>query len=244
MYKILRSHIAGALEKHRLGHLLPGWLVALLIGAVIGNTILKPSLHFLPLALVFILLLIGLILTLLLVRSMRQVRALSIRDGLTGLYNRCLFDEVVQLEFARCRRHGVWLGLMLLDIDFFKKYNSHHGRRQGDQVLKRVTASIRTVLKRESDVLFRVGGEKFAVLVELGRPADLGPMAQRLNEAVRALDLPHVQSPHGRVTVSIGTTLIDPAHWFEVETIYKTADQALYAAKASGRDKAVFRESF
>ena len=187
-----------------------------------------------------LLFLVSLVLIALLMRSMRKVQTLSIRDALTGLYNRRHFDEIARIEFARSERHGVWLGFMLLDVDFFKKYNDHYGHQQGDIALKEVTAAVRSTLKRATDGVFRVGGEEFAVLIELGEPADLALLAERVNEAVRALGMPHAQSPHGKVTVSIGTTLIGPGHWVDVESAYKCADEGLYEAKQSGRDQAVF----
>lgn len=205
--------------------------------SMVLGALLKTAFH-LATVLLF---LVSLVLIALLMRSGRQVQTLSIRDALTGLYNRRHFDEVARIEFARSERHGVWLGFMLLDVDFFKKYNDHYGHQQGDIALKEVTAAIRTALKRATDGVFRVGGEEFAALIELGEPADLAMLAERVNEAVRALGMPHAPNPHGKVTVSIGTTLVGPGHWVDVESAYKCADEGLYEAKQSGRDKAVFR---
>ncbi len=185
--------------------------------------------------------LVSLLLVAMLMRTGRKIQTLSIRDGLTGLYNRRHFEEVARTEIARCRRHELWLGLMLIDVDFFKKYNDRYGHPMGDAALQDVTTAMRQSLRRATDGLFRVGGEEFAVLVELTGPADLGPLADKLNTAVRSVGRPHEDSPHRVVTISIGTTLIGPGQWVDLERAYKCADEALYEAKQSGRDRHVYR---
>lgn len=98
---------------------------------------------------------------------------------------------------------------------------------------------MRSTLRRPTDGLFRVGGEEFAVLVELETASELPMLAGRLNDAVRALGMTHVHGPHGLLTVSIGMTLLGPDQWVEMETAYRQADEALYEAKHLGRDRAV-----
>ncbi|MCZ8294003.1 MAG: diguanylate cyclase [Hylemonella sp.] len=205
--------------------------------AMVLNALLKTSFHIATV----LLFLVSLVLIALLTRSVRQVRSLSVHDALTGLYNRRHFEEVARTEWARSRRHELWLGLMLVDVDFFKKYNDHYGHPMGDSALQDVASAMRQSLRRATDGLFRVGGEEFAVLVELRYPSDLGPLADKLNEAVRSLGRAHAPSPHGVLTVSIGTTLIGPGQWVDVEAAYKCADEALYQAKESGRDKNIYR---
>lgn len=204
--------------------------------AMVRSAWLKTGIHIAT----ALLLLISLVLIGLLLRSMREVRSLSIRDGLTGLYNRRHFEDVARSELARCRRHELWLGLMILDVDFFKKYNDRYGHQMGDAALKDVTAAMRQTLRRATDGHFRVGGEEFAVLVELAGPAELHPLADRLNAAVRELRRPHEDSPRGVVTVSIGSTLLGPGQWVELDAAYRRADEALYEAKQAGRDRHVY----
>lgn len=178
-----------------------------------------------------------LLLMVLLGRSMQQVQRMAIKDALTGLYNRRHFDEVARLEFAHRRRDGGWLGLAIVDIDYFKKYNDHYGHQEGDRVLARVAQALRSTLQRETDGVFRVGGEEFAVLVKLGDPADMALLLERLCQAIRDLATPHVQSDWQRVTLSLGATVIGGDDTTDVDTAYRQADAALYRAKQGGRNR-------
>ncbi len=179
---------------------------------------------------------------LLLTRSHRHVRALAISDGLTGLYNRRFFDRVARHQFAVAQRNHGLLGLALLDIDFFKKYNDHYGHQQGDVALKAVAQAIQHTLRRSTDQVFRVGGEEFAVLLNLKQADEFAPLLQQINQAVRDLQLPHAGNPPGHATISIGGVVVDQAgENVAVEAAYKRADEALYEAKSSGRDRTVCR---
>lgn len=176
----------------------------------------------------------------LLTLSHRRVRALAISDGLTGLYNRRFFDRVARHQFAVARRtHGL-LGLALLDIDHFKKYNDHYGHQQGDVALKAVAQTLQQTLRRSTDQVFRVGGEEFAVLLTLKRADEFAPLLQQINQAVRDMQLPHVGNPPGHATISIGGVVVDQTDkGVTVDAAYKRADDALYDAKSSGRDRTV-----
>lgn len=175
----------------------------------------------------------------LLTRSNRRVRDLAITDGLTGLYNRRHFDCVSANQFELAKRKHVLVGLAILDIDYFKKYNDHYGHQQGDEALKAVASTLRQALRRGSDQVFRVGGEEFAMLLALHDPNELEPLMQKVNQAVRDVQLPHVGNPPGHVTVSIGGIVISHDQWLRVDEAYKRADEALYQAKSGGRDRAV-----
>jgi diguanylate cyclase (GGDEF)-like protein len=174
-----------------------------------------------------------------LTRKSRQIRELAIRDGLTGLYNRRHFDEVAKQEIELARRHNLYLGLAILDIDFFKKYNDHYGHQQGDIALRAVALAARSAFRRATDQVFRVGGEEFAVLFSFKQLDELDPLMDKLNQAVRDLNLPHAGSPTGHLTVSIGATTISRDHWMDVDAAYKQADEGLYKAKNTGRDRTV-----
>lgn len=187
--------------------------------------------------LVVLFLLGSLILLLVLSRTLRHVRLLSLHDSLTGLYNRRHFDAVARQEFARIHRDHGSLGLVILDIDFFKKYNDHYGHQAGDRTLVAVAQALQGVLQRASDRLFRVGGEEFAVLAMLEPGQSLLPLLEKLGEAVRALNIPHQGSPLGRVTLSLGATVISSLDWVNVDIAYQRADKALYRAKESGRNR-------
>lgn len=175
----------------------------------------------------------------LLVRNYRQVRDMAITDGLTGLFNRRHFETVAAHQFELAHRGQIVLGLGILDIDYFKKFNDHYGHQQGDVALKAVAQAVKNVLRRSTDQVFRVGGEEFAILLSLGAAGELAPLVQHVNLAVRDLQLPHAQHPLGHVTVSIGAVAISREHWMDPDAAYKAADDCLYEAKQSGRDRAV-----
>ena len=175
----------------------------------------------------------------LLLRSARRIHQMSIRDGLTGLFNRRHFDTLAPQLFLNAQRSSHALGLAVLDVDFFKKYNDSYGHQQGDVGLRAVAQALSRALHRSSDLVFRVGGEEFAVLVALQDGEHLAQVLERLNQAIRDLDMPHRQHPAGRMTISIGATVVHPCPALSVDEAYKRADDALYQAKSTGRDRAV-----
>ncbi|MCW3479373.1 diguanylate cyclase [Neisseriaceae bacterium JH1-16] len=172
----------------------------------------------------------------LLTHAMRRMRTMVIRDGLTQLFNRRHFDETARREFASCRRTGQQLGLAIIDIDFFKKYNDHYGHANGDKVLRRVAQVLQDTLRRATDGVYRVGGEEFAVLTYLDDPEQMPALMTSLCEAVRALAIEHVQSQWQQVTISVGATVVGATHPLELDAAYREADEALYLAKNGGRN--------
>ena len=158
----------------------------------------------------------------------------AIRDPLTDLYNRRHFDPSFEREWARCQRQHQVMSLMVLDIDHFKKVNDQHGHDAGDEVLRAVAHTL-TQFFRNEDLVARLGGEEFAVLMPgIGAEA----CVQRAEALRERLAAQQVALPHGgelAVTVSIGVASYpaqgeDPAH------LMRSADQALYAAKRGGRN--------
>lgn len=174
--------------------------------------------------------------SILLTRSARRVRELAIHDGLTGLYNRRYFDESLRAHFESARRGLVRLGFILIDVDFFKKYNDSYGHQRGDAALISVARALQNAMQRASDLLFRVGGEEFAVVVFLQDDEQLAPVLEKLKQAVWDLQLPHQGNPPGYLTISLGATIVDQQHWQNLDATYSQADAALYAAKAAGRN--------
>jgi diguanylate cyclase (GGDEF)-like protein len=167
-------------------------------------------------------------------RLAARLEELAITDGLTGLYNRRQFDDVLAREWARWRRYGCDFSLLLLDIDHFKKINDEHGHQLGDEVLRVLASDLRGALRRE-DCLARYGGEEFAVLA-LGTGALAATeLAQRLLVAVRRMATP---DPLEGITVSIGVAMTDPSMGSE-EDLIRAADDALYRAKREGRNRVV-----
>ncbi len=177
------------------------------------------------------------VLLVLLAGAMRNMQNMSIRDALTGLFNRRHFDDIAQREVAHSRRNGQWLGLAILDIDHFKKYNDFYGHQGGDNTLQQVASALQNAVRRATDGVFRVGGEEFAVLVQLNDPAHLAMLMNSLCEAVRALHIAHEKSSWQEVTISLGATLIGPDNALDLDAAYREADAALYEAKTTGRNR-------
>jgi two-component system, cell cycle response regulator len=156
-------------------------------------------------------------------------------DGLTGLRNRRYFDERLHQELAAARRYGRGVGLVLLDLDYFKAINDTHGHPKGDQVLRKIAELLITVC-RASDVPCRYGGEEFAVILPESNPDQAFRCGQRIiNEIRQNADLAAILRQ--AVTVSIGTACTLPADGMTAADLVETADKALYHAKASGRNR-------
>ncbi|MDM4767793.1 diguanylate cyclase [Pelomonas sp. SE-A7] len=171
------------------------------------------------------------------IRLRETLRLQSIRDPLTGLYNRRFLDEALRRELARSKRHQSSLALAVVDVDHFKQFNDRHGHDAGDLVLQQVAAALQSRV-RESDVVCRFGGEEFIVLL-----TDLSPelalrRCEDLLDAVRRLQPVYAGKPLGPLTASLGLAL-HPVHGDKGQALIEAADAALYAAKHGGRDRIV-----
>ena len=159
-------------------------------------------------------------------------------DALTGAYNvRALHERVADPAAMLKTATRASIGVLVLDIDFFKAYNDRYGHPAGDTLLKRVVGLIRSALRSQDDELIRSGGEEFVVLLP---GADLEPaliVAQRICDSVRAADIVHDGSVHGRLTVSIGVAVAVPETGLDIKLAMVQADEALYRAKNNGRDR-------
>lgn len=178
----------------------------------------------------------------LLVRSARRMHSLSIRDALTGLHNRRYFDEVLPVHFEAARRGRYRLGLAILDVDFFKKYNDHYDHQQGDEALASVAKALQGAMRRGTDQVFRIGGAEFAVAVHLAEAESFEPLLEAINQAVRDLRMPRVGNTCGVMTISVGAVVVSHANWVDLGAAYKLADEALYETKSGGRDRFVVRQ--
>jgi len=167
----------------------------------------------------------------------QKLAALSITDGLTGLANRRRFDEVLAVESARAQRTGQLLAILMIDIDWFKKYNDHYGHQAGDVCLSRVASVLKGSARRPSDLVARYGGEEFTVITTDTDVDKAGKLADALCRAVAALEIPHAQSLHGKITISIGFAADVPDQENGGEALLKRADAALYQAKDAGRNQ-------
>lgn len=160
------------------------------------------------------------------------------RDGLTGIANRRTFDEHVDRIWSRAAQDGMPLTLLLIDIDHFKAYNDCYGHQAGDECLRRVAWSLSARARRPLDIAARYGGEEFAMVLYDARRQDAEDMARQIQAGIEALAIAHPASPTGnqRLTVSIGIACIEPLSGRSHYGFIQLADEALYAAKARGRN--------
>jgi diguanylate cyclase (GGDEF)-like protein len=166
------------------------------------------------------------------------LRQLSSQDGLTGIANRRHFDSELSREWRRGMRSKSPLSLLMLDIDGFKAYNDLYGHQQGDECLKSVAATLQAVVKRPGDVVARYGGEEFAVILAETRLDGAIRIAEALRAATEALRIAHAKGPVSPfVTVSVGVGCMFPTDSDDPSTLIAMADEALYEAKESGRNR-------
>jgi diguanylate cyclase (GGDEF)-like protein len=160
--------------------------------------------------------------------------ASSLCDRLTGLYNYGTFVDYLHNEVTKTDRYGGQLTLLMLDLDHFKEFNDRHGHETGNELLRKVGATLRGVV-READVAARYGGEEFAVLIR-GDESQGFELAERLRRAVGDLSVPVRGGRDAFTSVSVGVASYPGAAATESELIER-ADAALYASKHRGRDR-------
>ncbi len=166
----------------------------------------------------------------------KRIYEMSVRDGLTGVFNRRYFDERITSEFAFAARHGTALCVLLVDIDHFKRVNDRWGHQAGDAVLRRVVGELRSGVRTE-DVVARYGGEEFAILARGIDVMGARLFAERVRAMVERAEIAW-EGERIPVTVSIGLSHNHagaPAK--KAERLVSAADQALYGAKRSGRNR-------
>jgi len=170
-----------------------------------------------------------------------QLAHLSDTDDLTGLANRRQFDRRLADECARARRHGTPIALLLLDIDHFKRFNDLHGHPAGDECLRQVAQVLRSTARRGGDLVARIGGEEFGILLPHHSAEEARAQAESCMAALAAAALPHGSSPvAATVTFSIGgVSAAQPGAGLEPAALVQRADEALYAAKHAGRQHLV-----
>lgn len=166
------------------------------------------------------------------------LRKLSESDGLTGVANRRLFDGSLIDAWSRATREGRSIALILIDIDHFKEYNDAVGHLAGDDCLKRVAQALEAEASAAGALVARYGGEEFSVLVADPAQTHVHALAESLRARVELEALPHPRSAVSNVvTVSVGVAVMVPAATHEPALLIDAADQALYRAKAAGRNR-------
>jgi len=159
------------------------------------------------------------------------------RDSLTGLANRRHFDEVLREAWARALVGGWPIAVLMIDVDHFKQFNDCYGHQRGDVCLRDVATAISDSLFHPDDVAARYGGEEFAVVLPRTSTDNAARVAERIRAAVLNLRRPHMTSPHGVVTVSVGVAAAYPVVQGNSEAVVKAADEALYLSKNEGRNR-------
>lgn len=161
----------------------------------------------------------------------------SMTDELTGIANRRHFKTAMAREWRIARRHKSPLSCLMIDIDYFKRYNDSYGHQKGDEILKRIAQEISFHMKRPADLAARYGGEEFVVLFPETPNNAAFMLAERLAGGIMALHIPHEFSPFGEITASIGVATIMPGEEYKGESLIKRTDMALYEAKNAGRNR-------
>jgi diguanylate cyclase (GGDEF)-like protein/PAS domain S-box-containing protein len=168
-------------------------------------------------------------------RLRESLRDQSIRDPLTGLFNRRFMQESLDREMQRARRKGRPLAVIFIDIDHFKRFNDVFGHDAGDAVL-RAFAQLMTNFFRGDDVICRYGGEEFALILPESNEQDAALRMSQFGDRVKMMVVLHEDKPLDQISVSVGIAAF-PEHGPSIETLLRAADQALYLSKAEGRDR-------
>lgn len=168
----------------------------------------------------------------------QTVRELALTDSLTGLGNRRRLDMTLEDEISRAKRQNYPLSLVMIDVDYFKRFNDRYGHPAGDDCLRLVAIAIAQALKRPEDVAIRYGGEEFTLLLPKTTAFGASQVAQDILQSVQGLGVEHNDSPYAVVTASAGVITVLPAgEPITPAAIIKSADDCLYIAKRNGRNR-------
>jgi len=168
------------------------------------------------------------------------LRTQSIRDPLTGLYNRRYLQEILEREIRRAVRSDQPLGILMLDLDHFKKFNDTYGHEAGDSVLREAATFLSKNIRAE-DIVCRFGGEEFVVILPTATLEASKSRAERLRAKIRELTVLHHGESVGAISVSVGVAAV-PQHGTSSKEVLEAADAALYRAKNAGRDRVMVAE--
>jgi diguanylate cyclase (GGDEF)-like protein/PAS domain S-box-containing protein len=167
-------------------------------------------------------------------RLHETLRSQSIRDPLTGLFNRRFMEESLELEIRRASRNQRPLGMIMMDLDHFKYFNDNFGHEAGDLLLKELGALLKNNIRGE-DIACRYGGEEFTLILPEGTGSVTRQRAEFFKEAIQRLDVHYKNQPLGRLTASMGVAVF-PDHGRTAQALIEAADKALYRSKNAGRD--------
>lgn len=167
---------------------------------------------------------------------------LSLLDPLTGVANRRQFTEALEMEWKRAHLRQVNLALLMVDVDHFKRVNDDYGHSRGDEYLVQIARMLREQLRRGNDLLARYGGEEFVILLPETDTASAVALGRRMQAAIAEVRMVNAGSPFGVVTLSIGVCACTPGPGMTAEHMTTLADQALYDAKKTGRNRICTRD--
>ena len=171
-------------------------------------------------------------------RTETLLQRLSLVDPLLGIANRRSFDTTFDLEWRRALRSGVFLSVIMIDIDHFKNYNDMYGHQAGDDCLRAVAHALKRIVNRPGDLMARYGGEEFAAVLQNTDAAGAAHMGEKARAAVEALGIKHEDSLEiGVVTVSVGMATMKPERTSTANDLLKAADQGLYKSKGEGKNR-------
>ena len=164
----------------------------------------------------------------------------SITDDLTGLHNRRYFAQNTPALWEENKASGQHIGLIMLDVDKFKKYNDHYGHLAGDRCLAKIGHALDLAGNHDGNLVARMGGEEFAMFIPSTDKQQLAKLCERIRLAITELKIPHVRNPEGDhyVSMSIGAVLVDPSQTnLDISGTMNLADKMLYLAKKQGRNQ-------
>ena len=171
----------------------------------------------------------------------KTLEQLSLQDGLTGLSNRRHFDIALDKEFKRAMRNGRSVALIMIDVDYFKQYNDIYGHTKGDECLRMISQVVKSNQNRPGDLAVRYGGEELAILLPDTDSSGAMTIAENIRHHIHRLAIEHSGSPFGVVTISAGVEAYVPLRNEQLPMeLLQAADQALYNAKSSGRNRVCF----
>lgn len=170
----------------------------------------------------------------------KELEILSMQDGLTGIANRRMFDQLIEQEWLRSHRSKQPLSLILIDIDLFKTYNDTYGHVAGDECLKKIAKTLSNVIKRPSDLVARYGGEEFVILLPETDAIHANHLAEECCKKILDQQIPHEKlDVNSYVTISLGVCTTIPDAEKQLLSLLELADKALYQAKNNGRNQVV-----
>lgn len=167
----------------------------------------------------------------------RSIDEISKFDFLTNVYNRRHFDKILTEEWNKNEQANNPLAIIMIDIDNFKEYNDKYGHVEGDKCLQNISRIIKNVINQSNNVVSRYGGEEFIALISNSDLEKAKCIAENIRKSIEGLGIPHEASEHEIVTVSIGVATAIPNMQLKSEDLIVMADQALYRAKSSGKNR-------